>query len=206
MNRIIYSALISWSLFTTLESIAFKFINKTKEHFYLSTPNVPNKFIDNLYPGTSAEWNITIKDPIIKGSLLPHGEKFDLPVNKFMQNPYPDGVSEIEISKGLIKGFNYKVHFLDSKRNIKITPSHISDINKVLGLPKNAAPEEILYRAGELAGFKFSENKVFKLTGSISGMSKAEFHELYSTLKKKWGSNQKVWENLEKSIKEAYKG
>jgi fructose 1,6-bisphosphatase len=159
-----------------------------------------------LLPATSVEYN-NIEKPIIKYSLkkVKSEEASNLPsMEEAMKNPYPNGTSEIVITKGLISGVNFKLYFIDSKKSIKVNSKDISDWSKVLALTKNAKADEIVYKAGKLAEYQY--DKKFDVLGSIAGMSKTEFHDLYLVIKNTWSKFPKIWQKIEESIKIIYKG
>lgn len=118
------------------------------------------------------------------------------------KNPYPkidsaDSVSEIEISKGLISGVNFKTFFVDAKGLVRIQPKEVSDWYKVLGLGKNAKPEEILFKAGEIVGYNFE--KKYKTLGSFVPTKSEELNTLYNFLKEKWSNLKSVLGIINKS-------
>jgi hypothetical protein len=210
---------ISLLFLTNLEALNIKIINKTandpkkEENFIYIYPEYSRDVkgrLDVLWPTTSAEYKLgdefdKLSKPIFKFATKPNTEALNFPPNEeALNNPYVEGTSEIEITKGLLRGLNYKITYVCSKGTLRINSKDMTDWSKGLNLPKNATPDEILYKAGKHAGYKY--DKQFDVRGSIEGMSKAEFHDLYLKIKKAWSKFPKIWQKIEDSIKVVYKG
>lgn len=118
-----------------------------------------------------------------------------VPIKDALKNPYPGGISEIEVTKNLVTGIGFETFLVDSQGIMRINPRHTYEWNKILGLSRGASDGEVLYKAGYLIGLRFKEK--FRLASSIRGMSEKQISKLYARLEATWAkSNEKVWKKI----------
>lgn len=158
MKKIIFLLGINMFGFFSVKSLTLKIINKMKDH---DLTIFRDNFKDfTLMPGKSEE----IKN--FQGESLPYGvakklsmgipeRAGNMPIKDALKNPYPDGVSVIEVSKGFISGLDFKTILKDSREIMKLSSKNINEWTKVLGLSNNAKPQEILGKAGFFMKFDF---------------------------------------------------
>lgn len=208
-NKIILIFIHCLCFIAYLKPLTLRIINKTGNRYVtIILPNSKNFIVmPNRVP---IVLNISSKENTVLLYGLSRTNNFNvcrvlgsIPLKDALKNPYPNGVSEVEINKGMINPISFYTYLIDSQGIVRLSPGELNEWDKVLGISKRASAEEILYKGGRLTGFSFS--KELQNQSSIKGITLNELEELYKKLKKEWrDSYNKIWKKINMAYEKVY--